>query len=73
MISVKGYYDGTSYVAVEDVNPYKNQNVIITLLDEPLAKTEKISMEKLESFASASERIEDAQTLVKKMREDRGI
>lgn len=62
MVSVRGYYDGTTYVATETVNPYKNQSVIITLLDEP-QPVRKPSM--------LSDNADDAQNYISKMRADR--
>ncbi|MBP5158306.1 MAG: hypothetical protein ILP18_10610 [Treponema sp.] len=73
MLSVRGYYDGTAYVATESARPYKNQCVIITLLDETQTERKAISLEKLESFASFSDGADDAQDYVSKMREDRGF
>lgn len=68
IVSVHGYYDGTAYVATETVNPYKNQGVIITLLDEPQPVRKPVTLEKLESFASNAA---DAQNYISKMRADR--
>mgnify|MGYP007056196681 CR=1 FL=1 len=73
MLSVRGYYDGTAYVATESAQPYKNQCVIITLLDETQADRKAVSMEKLESFASFSDGADAAQDYVNEMREDRGF
>ncbi|MCR5612312.1 hypothetical protein [Treponema sp.] len=71
MVSVHGYYDGTTYVATETVNPYKNQSVIITLLDEPQPTKKTITLEKLESFAIPSNNADDAQNRISKIRVDR--
>ena len=71
MISVHGYYDGTTYITTETVNPYKNQGVIITLLDEPQSIRKPITLEKLESFAILSNNADDAQNYIGKMRTDR--
>lgn len=71
MISVHGYYDGTTYITTETVNPYKNQGVIITLLDEPQSMRKPITLEKLESFAILSNNADDAQNYISKMRTDR--
>jgi len=71
MISVHGYYDGTTYITTETVNPYKNQGVIITLLDEPQFIRKPITLEKLESFAILSNNADDAQNYISKMRTDR--
>ena len=45
MVSVRGYYDGTTYVTTETANPYKNQSVIITLLDEPQPVRKPVTLE----------------------------
>ena len=71
MISVRGYYDGTTYVATETVNPYKNQGVIITLLDEPQPVRKPVTLEKLESFALVSNDADNAQNYISSMRADR--
>ena len=71
MVSVRGYYDGTNYVATEAVNPHKNQSVIITLLDEPQTERKSVSLEKLESFAILSSNADDAQNYISEMRADR--
>lgn len=71
MVSVRGYYDGTAYVATETVNPYKNQGVIITLLDEPQPARKPVTLEKLESFAMLSSNADDAQNYISKIRADR--
>ena len=73
MVSVRGYYDGNSYVATETVNPnpYKNQSVIITLLDEPKIERKPVTLEQLESFAILSNNSDDAQNYISKMRTDR--
>ena len=73
MISVRGYFDGTTYVATETVNPYKNQSVIITLLDEPQPVRKSVTLEKLESFAILSNNSDDSQNYINKMREDRAF
>lgn len=73
MVSVRGYYDGTNYVATEAVNPYKNQSVIITLLDEPQPERKTVSLEKLESFAILSNNADDAQNYINKMRAERAF
>lgn len=71
MVSVRGYYDGNSYVATETVNPYKNQSVIITLLDEQKEERKDVTLEKLDSFAIYSENSDNAQDYINKMRADR--
>lgn len=71
MVSVRGYYDGTTYVTTETANPYKNQSVIITLLDEPQTVRKPVTLEKLESFAMLSNNADDAQNYISKMRADR--
>ena len=71
MLSVRGYYDGTNYVTTETVNPYKNQNVIITLLDEPQPERNPVTLEKLESFALVSNNADDAQNYINSLRADR--
>ena len=71
MVSVHGYYDGTAYVATETVNPYKNQGVIITLLDEPQPVRKPVTLEKFESFAMLSSNADDAQNYINKVRADR--
>ncbi len=71
MLSVRGYYDGTNYVTTETVTPYKNQNVIITLLDEPQPKRKPVTLEKLESFALVSNDADNAQNYISSMRADR--
>ncbi|MCR5081706.1 MAG: hypothetical protein K6B17_10215 [Treponema sp.] len=71
MVSVHGYYDGANYITTETVNPYKNQSVIITLLDEPHSVRKSITLEKLESFAIHATNADDAQDFVSKMRDDR--
>lgn len=73
MVSVRGYYDGNSYVATETVNPnpYKNQSVIITLLDEPKAERKPITLEQLDSFAIFSKNADNAQDYISNMRADR--
>ena len=73
MVSVHGYYDGTSYIATEAVNPYKNQSVIITLLDESKKERNPITLEKLESFAIVSKNADNAQNYISNMREDRAF
>ncbi len=73
MVSVHGYYDGTSYIATEAVNPYKNQSVIITLLDESKKERNPITLEKLESFAIVSKNADNAQNYISNMRKDRAF
>ena len=73
MLSVRGYYDGTSYIATETVNPYKNQSVIITLLDEPQPVRKPVTLEKLDSFAILSHNADDAHTYISNMRTDRAF
>ena len=73
MVSVRGYYDGTTYIATEAANPYKNQSVIITLLDESKKERNAITLEKLESFAIVSKNADNAQNYISKMREDRAF
>lgn len=71
MVSVRGYYDGNSYVATETVNPYKNQSVIITLLDEPKTERKPVTLEQLDSFAILSKNADNAQDYISNMRADR--
>ena len=71
MVSVRGYYDGTNYVTTETVTPYKNQGVIITLLDEPQSVRKPVTLEKLESFAMLSSNADEAQNYISKIRADR--
>ena len=73
MVSVHGYYDGTSYIATEAANPYKNQSVIITLLDESKKERNPITLEKLESFAIVSKNADNAQNYISNMRKDRAF
>ena len=73
MLSVRGYYDGTSYIATETVNPYKNQSVIITLLDEPQPIRKPVTLEKLDSFAILSHNADDAHAYISNMRADRAF
>ena len=71
MVSVRGYYDGNSYVATEAVKPYKNQNVIITLLDEPKTERKTVTLDQLDSFAMYSKNADNAQKYISNMRDDR--
>ena len=71
MVSVRGYYDGNAYIATESVNPYKNQNVIITLLDEPKTERKTVTLEQLDSFAKYSTNADNAQDYISNMRADR--
>jgi hypothetical protein len=75
MVSIKGYYDGTSYVAVENIDVKPNQQVIITLLDEPVVNRPKITREQLLSFAGKGGLCVpngiDPQEYIHTMREDR--
>ena len=71
MVSVRGYYDGNSYVATETVKPYKNQSVIITLLDEQKTERKPVTLEQLDSFAIFSKNADKAQDYISNMRADR--
>jgi len=42
MLAIKGYYDGTSFQLLENVQVNKNQKVIITVLDEYIGNKKNI-------------------------------
>lgn len=77
MLSIRGYYNGSTYVALEPVKVKPNQKVIITILDEEKPQKEKISLEKLRSFVGSAGQScpegMDAQEYVSRLREDRGF
>lgn len=54
MHSIRGYYNGSAYVALEPVEVKLNQKVIITILDEEKPQREKFSLEKLQSFVGSA-------------------
>jgi len=70
---LKVYYDGNSYVATENANPYKNQSVIITLLDEQKEGRRPVTLEELDSFAIHYGNSDNAQDYINKMRTDRAF
>lgn len=71
MVSIRGYYDGNSYVATEAAQPYKNQNVIITLLDEQRTERTPVTLAQLDSFAVFSKNADSAQDYISSLRTDR--
>ena len=46
MLAVKGYYNGTAFIPLVPVKAKRNQSVIITILDDYNADTEKKPFEK---------------------------
>lgn len=60
MISVKGYFDGTVCIPLEEIHAQANQQVIITVLDgdTPLAQDPSVAMK---IFATLSH--EQAETI----------
>ncbi len=62
MMSVRGYYNGSSYVATEKAAIEKDQDVIITILDSPVKKRERkaVSSEKIDSLLSLLQGVEQS-------------
>ena len=73
MNNIKATKKIKNYVTTETANPYKNQSVIITLLDEPQPVRKPVTLEKLESFAMLSNNADDAQNYISKMRAEKNI
>ena len=48
MLAINGYYDGTNYVAQENIAIKPNQKVIITVLDDFLPVRRKKSLSEIE-------------------------
>ncbi len=56
MLAVQGYYDGSSFHALESVKLQKNQQVIITILDnviEPPKKNNEERLRKIEALGGS--------------------
>lgn len=56
MLAVQGYYDGVSFHALENLKLKKNQQVIITILDniiEPKKKDNEERLEKIEALGGS--------------------
>ena len=77
MHSVHGYYNGSTYVALEPAEVRPNQKVIITILDEDKPQRERITLEKLRSFVGGEGQScpkgMDAQEYISLLREDRAL
>ncbi|MBP5695123.1 MAG: hypothetical protein J6X11_00575 [Treponema sp.] len=74
MLAINGYYDGTNYVAQENIAIKPNQKVIITVLDDFLPVRRKKSLSEIESYMNASSKsVPDgisAVDYVRRLRED---
>lgn len=56
MLAVQGYYDGSAFQALESVKLQKNQQVIITILDnivEPPKKNDEERLKKIEALGGS--------------------
>ncbi|MBO6177689.1 MAG: hypothetical protein IKN12_10095 [Selenomonadaceae bacterium] len=56
MLAVQGYYDGVAFHALENLKLKKNQQVIITILDniiEPKKKDNEERLEKIEALGGS--------------------
>ncbi len=79
MTSVRGYYNGSAYVAMEPVTVRPNQKVIITVLDDEFLPahnaTREELWEKLSALCGSAGKIcpegMDAQDYVNTLREER--
>ena len=69
-VEIKGVVQGhTVVIKDDDIREYDGAEVVVTLLDNPLAKVKKMPVD-WDSFAIPSERGIDADAYMKQMREN---
>ena len=71
MTAIRAYYDGMNFVPLQEYSFKPHQQVLI-VVDDTIPKNTPVSMDKLESFASAQNNADMAQEYISTMREDRG-